>query len=210
MSFLEIFFTGLALSMDAFSVSICKGLTKKKINLNFAFLIAFIFGFTQGFMPYLGYLLDSFLKTNENIKLFIDQYNNLIAFFILFILGLKMIYDSCKDIIKKRLRISDKVDKDISNKPVSDKVNYIELILLGLATSIDALMVGFAYATQNVNIYIAVLTIGFITFIMCFAGVYIGKFFGSKWKFNVGALGGACLCLIGIKFLLEHFNVINF
>ena len=181
MTYIEIILIALGLSMDAFAVSISKGLSMKKDYKN-SFKIALYFGLFQGLMPLIGYILGfSF----ENIVTRIDHF---IAFTLLFIIGLSMI-------LEKKEEMDNKIDTKT-------------LLLLSIATSIDALAIGVTLAFLNVNIIYSVLTIAIITFNMCFIGVLLGNKFGKFIKNKAQIFGGIILILTGIKILLEHLNVI--
>jgi len=198
MSIWEIAVLGIGLSMDAFAVSICKGMAMRKLRLSHGLIIAGAFGFFQALMPLLGWLLGS------GFAGLIEAFDHWIAFGLLGIIGSKMIIDAIKE-----LHDSDK-EENYSLKPG-------ELVLLSIATSIDALAVGLTFAFLNMmflssgnnpGVLPAVLIIGVITFIICFAGVYIGCKFGGKFKAWAQIAGGIILILLGIKILLEHLGIL--
>ena len=151
MGFIELFGIGVSLSMDAFAVSVCKGLGMKKINYREAFLIALIFGGFQGLMPYLGWLLGS------QFERYIVQYDHWITFVLLGFIGGKMIYDAI-------------FDREGDACPRGGRFDIKEILLLAVATSIDALAVGISFAFNQVNIAAAVTVIGFTTHVKCMAG----------------------------------------
>lgn len=183
MSYLEIILISIGLAMDAFAVAISKGLSMKKNYKNFL-TIGFYFGLFQALMPIIGYLLGfSF----ENI---VNRINHYIAFTLLTIIGLSMI-----------------LENNIEEK-MNDMINFKTMILLSIATSIDALAIGVTFAFLNVNIIYSSLTIGVITFIISSIGVLIGNKIGDKLKNKAQIFGGIILILTGIKILLEHLNVI--
>jgi len=183
MEIIEIILIAIGLAMDAFAVAISKGLSMEKSYKN-ALIIGIYFGLFQALMPVIGYFLGfSF----DDIVTKIDHF---IAFTLLTIMGISMILDS-----------SNKDDLD-------DKINFKTMILLSIATSIDALAIGVTFAFLNVNIVCSVLTIGIITFIISTIGVLIGNKFGNKLKNKAEILGGIVLILTGIKILLEHLNVL--
>lgn len=183
MSIFEIVLVGIGLAMDAFAVAVSKGLSMKKSYKN-ALIIGFYFGLFQGLMPAIGYTIGfSF----ENIVTKIDHY---IAFTLLTIIGISMILEKNCDEIE------------------CDKINFGTMILLSIATSIDALAVGVTFAFLNVNIVTSVLIIGIITFTISTIGVLLGNKFGGKLKNKAQIFGGIILILTGIKILLEHLNVI--
>lgn len=186
MDILELLLIGFSLAMDAFSVSLCKGLSFKYKNKIKSLIIAIYFGSFQSLMPLIGFLLGAnFQNTITNI----DHY---IVFFLLLMIGTNMIIES-------------KESCDIDNK-----INFKIMLPLALATSVDALAVGISFAFLKVNILKAITIIGIITFILSFIGVEIGRICGSKTKTQSQIAGGIILILLGIKILLEHLNVINF
>lgn len=188
MSFFELFLLAIGLSMDAFAVSICEGLSMKKLNLNRAGILALFFGGFQAGMPLLGYLL------GKNFQQYITSIDHWIAFILLAIIGGNMIKEALdKDEEKKE-------DKQFNLKYVS---------VLAVATSIDALAVGITFAFLQVSIIPAVCLIGITTFILSFVGVKIGNVFGSKYKSKAELLGGTILILIGLKILVEHLGLIG-
>lgn len=186
MGFFSILLTGFALSMDAFAVSVTKGMTLKKINLSLATKIAFSFGLFQGVMPLIGWLF------GMNFELYIRSIDHWIAVFLLSFLGIKMIIEAIKN-------------DDNDNTTYLDNK---ELIILSIATSIDALAVGVSFAFLNVHIIPLCLSIGIITFVLCFLGVMIGKILGPIFKNYSQIIGGIILILIGINILNEHTNFI--
>lgn len=188
MDFLQIFLIAIALSMDAFAVSICKGLKMKTLNLKHTALIAVFFGGFQAIMPFLGWL------AGKSFEKFVTSFDHWIAFGLLAFIGIKMIIDSFKD-----------DDDDESNA-----FDIKELFLMAVATSIDALAVGITFALdKSVKILPAVSIIGVTTFILAAIGVFIGHKFGSRYKNKAELAGGIILVLIGVKILLEDLNIIN-
>lgn len=185
MNFIEILLTGLGLSMDAFAVAICKGLSMKKFNFKKGLIIGLYFGIFQGVMPLIGYLLGT---TFESLITNIDHW---VAFVLLGLIGGNMI----KEALDKKHEAS------------NDKVNLKTMLPLAIATSIDALAVGITFVFLKVNILLAVLSIGIITFILSLIGTKIGNVFGNKYEKKAQLLGGIILILIGIKILLEHLNI---
>ena len=185
MNILQILLISVGLAADAFAVSVIKGLSIKNISLKDTFKLAICFGLFQGIMPAIGYLLGS---TFENVITSIDHY---VAFVLLGFIGIKMIIEAFDD---------EKNDnKDLSIKSV---------LLLGIATSIDALVVGIAYvcAYGSKNAIITFPIIGIITFVLSFVGVYVGNKFGSKYKNIAEFTGGLILVLLGAEILLEHLG----
>jgi len=187
MSLFEIILLSLALSMDAFAVSLCKGLNMNSKNLNTAIIIAAFFGFFQGFMPLIGWIL------GQQFEEYIVTYDHWIAFLLLGFIGGKMLYEGIKA---------------EPNLTCEYKVNYKELFLLSIATSIDALAVGITLAFLNVSIIFSASIIAVTTFIISFIGVIIGKRFGILTKNYAEIAGGLILISIGIKILVEHLGII--
>ena len=188
MTLTEVFFTAAALSTDAFAVAICTGIMTGKFKLQNALIIGFYFGLFQAGMPLIGYLLTSFFSGEA-----IAAYGSLIAFALLSFLGGKMVYGSIKN-------------KDCgSSCPVSIKAKHI--LPFAIATSIDALAAGISFAFLQVNIIIAVLLIGILTFIMSASGVKLGNIFGEKLKSKAELIGGGVLILIGLNILQKHLQL---
>lgn len=190
MSHIEIFFIAIALSMDAFAVSICKGLGIKVSQYKNIIIIAVFFGFFQALMPLIGWFL------GKQFEQYIVQYDHWVAFGLLALIGGNMIWGA----------ISEKGEEEVCSTLTS--INYKELVILAVATSIDALAVGVTFAFLQVNILFSITTIGIITFIICLIGVVIGIQFGAKLKKKAELVGGIILILIGIKILLEHLSLI--
>ena len=188
MNFLTLLSLAIALSMDAFSVSICKGLTTKKFSVKTAVLCGFWFGGFQALMPLIGYFLGAQF---ESIITSIDHW---IAFGLLFLIGANMIREA----------FNEEKDENSSQNDVKT------MFLLAVATSIDALAIGVTFAFLQVEIWTAILIIGITTFIFSFAGVAIGNFFGSKYSKPASIIGGVILILIGIKILLEHLGFLSY
>ena len=187
MGIFSILLTGFALSMDAFAVSVTKGMTLKKINLSIATKIAFLFGLFQAVMPLIGWLF------GMNFELYIRSIDHWIAVFLLSFLGIKMIVEAIKD-------------DDNDNSTYLDNK---ELIILSIATSIDALAVGVTFAFLNIDIIPICVSIGVITFLVCFIGVLIGKKIGSVFKNYAQIIGAIILILIGLNILNEHTQIIS-
>ena len=185
MGIIEILLTGLGLAMDAFAVAVCKGLSMKKFDKRKGIIIGLYFGVFQGMMPLIGYLLGT---TFQSLITSIDHW---IAFVLLGFIGGNML----KEAFSK--------DEETCN----DKVDFKTMLPLAIATSIDALAVGITFAFLKVNIVIAVLSIGIITFIMSFIGSKVGNKFGTKYEKKAQLFGGIILILIGLKILLEHLGI---
>ena len=185
MHFFEIFFIGVGLAMDAFAVSICKGLSIKKINYKKYFIIAMYFSLFQMIMPLIGYFLGS---TFESMIVSVDHW---IAFIMLFIIGLNMIIESFNN-----------------NEEFNSNIDLKTMLPLAIATSIDALAVGITFAFLRVNLLLSIITIGVVTFIITFMGTIIGNKVGSKFENVSTILGGLILIFIGLKILFEHLSVL--
>lgn len=177
----ELFVIALGLSMDAFAVSICKGLSTKRCGIKHMLICGLYFGLFQGAMPLIGYLLGSQF---ESLVSAVAPY---IAFVLLAMIGYNMIREARED--------DETVDDDFSMKA---------MIPLAVATSIDALAIGVSFAFLQVNIIPAVSFIGVTTFVCCMFGVKIGSIFGSKYKQGAEFFGGLVLILMGFKILMEH------
>lgn len=187
MGLIEIILIAVSLAMDAFAVSICKGLSMKKMDWKKAIIIGLYFGVFQAVMPIIGYLLG--VGFEESIK-FIDHW---IAFVLLAFIGGNMV----KEALSKE-----------DDEEVDDKVDFKTMIVLAIATSIDALAVGVTFAFLNVNIVLSVSLIGIITFVISCIGVKIGNVFGDKYEKKAELAGGIVLILIGLKILLEHLGIL--
>ena len=211
MNIITILFTAFALSMDAFAVSVTKGMTLKKLNKGIAIKIALFFGVFQAAMPLLGWML------GISFQSYIKAIDHWIALILLSILGGKMIfefYDNRKEeAIEKEdaeSEVSTTLEDEEKNK---NELSNKELTTLAIATSIDALAVGISFAFLNVNIVSSSLIIGLITFTVCFIGVIAGKKIGGVFKDYAELIGGIILILIGINIFNEHtgfiMNLIN-
>lgn len=184
MSIAELILLSLGLAMDAFSVSVCKGLSMKKIDYKGAAATALFFGVFQGIMPLIGYFLGS------RFEKFISTYSHWIAFILLGFIGGKMILEVIKG-------------SDDEESILEYKLDIKELFILAVATSIDALAVGVIFAAQKTNLLVSVSVIGGITFAVCLIGVIIGNRFGSKYEKKAELAGGIVLILIGAKLLID-------
>ena len=183
MSIIEIALIGVGLAMDAFAVSICKGLAMRRMNYKKAIIIAAFFGVFQALMPALGYVLGT---TFANKIAAIDHW---IAFILLALIGANM--------IKEALSSDDDECQD-------DSLRLGDLIMLSIATSIDALAVGITFAFFNVSLLLSVSMNGIITFIICVIGVKVGNVFGEKYKSKAELAGGLILIVMGAKILIDH------
>lgn len=190
MGFIELFLIGVGLSMDAFAVSICKGLGMQKIRMRDVGLIALFFGGFQALMPLLGWILGS------RFEQYIVQVDHWIAFALLLLIGGNMILET--------IRGKDEACCQTGGLKIR------ELLLLAIATSIDALAVGISFAFLQVKIGQAVATIGVTTFLLSGLGVFLGKTAGGKFQKHAKLAGGILLVLMGTKILLEHLGVLPF
>ncbi|MDD6327032.1 MAG: manganese efflux pump MntP family protein [Eubacteriales bacterium] len=187
MGLIELFILAVGLSMDAFAVSVCKGLATKDVSVKQMCLAGVWFGGFQALMPLIGYFLGSaFAKSIEGC-------DHWIAFGLLALLGVNMI----KEAFSKE-----------SDDEVTDSFGVKTMFIMAIATSIDALAVGVTFAFLQVNIIPAVSFIGIITFLLSFVGVKIGNLFGVKYERKAQLAGGIILVLTGIKILLEHLGVL--
>ena len=188
MEIFELILLSIGLGMDAFAVSVCKGISMKKMNWKKASLIGLYFGGFQAVMPILGYFFGTSFES------FITNIDHWIAFILLVIIGAKMIQEAFQ---------KDK-DEDEYNEDISVKT----MLILSIATSIDALAVGITFAFLKVDLVLAFSLIGIITFILSVLGTKIGNRFGDKYKSKAELIGGIILILIGLKILLEHLGII--
>ena len=189
--FVTVFLTGIGLSMDAFAVAICKGLKMQKLNYRQMGLITLFFGGFQAIMPFLGWLL------GHSFKSYIEGFDHWVAFLLLSFIGGKMIYEAFKG----------------GDEDDSDSFDIKELFMMAVATSIDAMAAGIAFAIDGIETFAAilwaVLVIGITTAALSAAGVLIGHKFGSVYKSKAEFVGGIILIIIGAKILFEHLGVLN-
>lgn len=188
MGFAELFLLAVGLSMDAFAVSICKGLSIQKLKLRHALIVGAWFGAFQALMPVIGYLLGSAFAD------MIEAVDHWIAFALLALIGGNMIREALS---------KEEEDCDPSLAPVT-------MLLLAVATSIDALAVGVTFAFLRVDVVPAVTLIGMCTFAISAVGVKIGNVFGVRYKSKAELAGGVVLVVIGLKILLEHLGILAF
>ena len=187
MGLIELFLIAVGLSMDAFAVSVCKGLAMPKCTFKKAAIVGLWFGGFQALMPAIGYILGAqFQETIASI-------DHWIAFVLLALIGGNMIHEA--------------LDNDEEEADASLDVK--NMFLLAVATSIDALAIGITFAFLKVNIIPAVCFIGIVTFIISFAGVKIGNVFGARYKNKAEIVGGVILILLGLKILLEHLGFLG-
>lgn len=188
MSLLDILLLGVGLSMDAFAVAICKGLAMRKVDKRQMFVIALFFGGFQALMPLIGWALGTTFAKK------IVAYDHWIAFILLLYVGGKMVVDAIKEW----------KDKDCVEE-MDPPLDFKELTLLAIATSIDALACGVTFSfEENFNILRAIAIIGVTTFVISSGGVYVGNIFGDRYKAKAQLLGGIILIFLGVKILLEH------
>lgn len=190
MGILDLLLTAIGLSMDAFAVSICKGLTLRTFKWKQALLVGAYFGIFQMLMPLIGYFFGTLFADR------IIQVDHWIAFALLVLIGGKMIYESFD---------RDHCDEE---EPAEKALRFTAMLTLAIATSIDALAIGVTFSFLSVNILPAVLMIGATTFVLSAAGVKIGTVFGRKFKSQAELAGGIILVLMGAKILLEHLGIL--
>lgn len=191
MSILEILLLGIGLSMDAFAVSICKGLSTKQLQVKHYLIIGAWFGGFQALMPTIGYFLGSTFES------YITSVDHWAAFVLLAIIGVNMIREGLR--------------KDEPEEDQSASFSFQTMLVLAVATSIDALAVGITFALlPGVNLPAAVSFIGATTFLLSAIGLKVGNVFGLKYKSRAEIAGGAILVLLGLKILLEHLGVLSF
>lgn len=210
MNLLELFFIAIGLSMDAFAVAACFGLTMTKATVKKSLIVGLYFGSFQAVMPLIGYLLAT--QFSDRIVAF----DHWIAFVLLCFIGGKMIVESfrkegCAD---RECPAEKCTDRECPGRQRPEKeeasLKPTEMLPLALATSIDALAVGVSFAFLHVNIVLTSSLIGIITLTLSMIGVKIGNIFGVKFKSKSELAGGIILVLIGLKILLEHMGLISF
>lgn len=190
MGLFEIFLIGIGLSMDAFAVAICQGLSMKRLNWRHSAVIALFFGGFQAMMPLLGWFLGS------QFAGYIQQFDHWVAFILLGIIGFNM--------MREALSGDDEEEEDCA---CGDRLDLKRLLLLAVATSIDALAVGVTFAFLAVPIFSAIGVIGCTTFVLSLVGVAVGNYFGARFKKQAELSGGIILILLGTKILLEHLGI---
>ena len=188
MNLIELLLIAIGLSMDAFSVSVCKGLTTKRFSWRMALVCGLWFGFFQALMPTIGYFLGA------QFQEFIEAFDHWIAFGLLFLIGINLIREALS-----------KKEEDANGS-----LDFKTMLFLAIATSIDALAVGISFACIQVQLWSSVLVIGLTTFFLSVLGVRVGNIFGSQHEKTAGIIGGIILILIGLKILMEHLGVISF
>ena len=187
MSLFELFMVAVGLSMDAFAVSVCKGLSLGKIKWKHMVIAGLWFGGFQALMPTIGYFLGSFFTVS------INKFSHWIAFILLLIIGGNMV----KEAFSK--------DEEVVDASMTVKSMFI----LAIATSIDALAMGVTFVCMKVQIVWAVLFIGVVTFTLSAVGVKVGSIFGMKYKSKAEVFGGVVLIIIGLKILLEGLGILK-
>lgn len=185
MDTLELFLIAVGLSMDAFAISVCKGLSLKKVSLRHMLLAGAWFGVFQALMPLAGFALGTAAAS------LISRYSHWVAFVLLAIIGVNMIREAFE-----------------SKEELDNKMDPLTMLMLAVATSIDALAVGASFAFMQVKIIPAVLLIGTVTFVISAAGVKIGSLFGDRWHKKAEITGGVILILIGCRLMLEGLGII--
>ena len=190
MGFVELLLIGVGLSMDAFAVAICQGLCMPRINWRHAVVIALFFGGFQALMPFAGWLLGS------QFAGYIQSFDHWVAFILLVLIGGNMVREALSP------------EEEETACAVAAKLDYRQLFLMAVATSIDALAVGVTFAFLKVDILTAIGLIGVVTFVLSAVGVQIGNIFGSKFKSKAELAGGIVLVVMGLKILLEHLGIL--
>ena len=188
MGITELLLISVGLAMDAFSVSVCKGLSMKKLDLKGGVITALFFGVFQALMPMIGFFLGSRFAD------VISSFSHWLSFGLLAVIGGKMVIEAVRE----------NDDGDCKEYSLDIK----ELFVLAVATSIDALAVGIVFAAEGNPLVFSVTVIGVVTFLLSFAGVFIGHRFGSKYEKKAEIAGGVILILIGVKLLLEGLGII--
>ena len=208
MDLISLITISIALSMDAFSVSICQGLSTKRFSLKMALSCGLWFGFFQALMPLIGYFLGA------QFEHFITHIDHWIAFGLLSVIGVNMIREATGESISQR--DNETTSRDVTHYTDENKHDVIgasehdtesksaSMLILAIATSIDALAVGVTFAFLKVNIWKSILIIGITTFMFSFVGVKIGNVFGSRYSKAAEIVGGVILIVLGIKILIEH------
>ena len=187
--FIELLLMGVGLAMDAFAVSVCKGLSMKKLNKKQAVVIGLYFGGFQALMPFIGWILGS------QFQQYITSIDHWIAFILLGFIGGKMVIEAVKEWNEEDI-------VEVKDQPLDHK----NMFMLAIATSIDALAVGITFAFLETPIIKAITMIGITTMIISIIGVVVGNFFGGKYKHKAELVGGVILILLGLKILIEHLS----
>ena len=193
MGLIELFLIAVGLSMDAFAVSVCKGLAMPKCTFKKAAIVGLWFGGFQALMPFVGWLLGS------QFQKYITSIDHWIAFILLGFIGGKMMIEAVREWNEEEV-------VDVMDAPIDHK----NMLVLAVATSIDALAVGITFAFLGTPIVEAITIIGITTMVISIAGVVVGNFFGSRYKSKAEFIGGLILVLLGLKILLEHLGILVF
>ena len=193
MDLFTLFTLAVGLSMDAFAVSICKGLSMEKLSIKNMAVVGLWFGGFQALMPVIGYLLGVQFKDK------ITAIDHWIAFILLGFIGGKMMIEAVREWNEEEV-------VDVMDAPIDHK----NMLVLAVATSIDALTVGITFAFLGTPIVEAISIIGITTMVISIAGVVVGNFFGSRYKSKAEFIGGLILVLLGLKILLEHLGILVF
>ena len=191
--FIELFLLGIGLAMDAFAFSFCKGLGMRRLNKKQALIIGLYFGGFQALMPLVGWLLGS------QFQKYITSIDHWIAFILLGFIGGKMMIEAIRE-------WNEEETVDVMDAPLDHK----NMLVLAVATSIDALAVGITFAFLDTPIIEAITIIGITTMVISIIGVVVGNFFGSRYKSKAEFIGGLILVLLGLKILLEHLGILVF
>ncbi len=194
MSLLELFLIGVGLCMDAFAVAVCRGLDMRKLDWGRAAVIGLYFGGFQALMPTLGWLLGSAFAG------YIQRLDHWVAFVLLSLIGGNMVREALG---------GGEAPCGSDGCAVEERLNHRELLLMAVATSIDALAVGVTFAFLDVSILPAASLIGVTTFCLSVAGVAVGNFFGARYEKRAELTGGVILVLLGVKILLEHLGILQ-
>ena len=189
MGYLELALIGVGLSMDAFAVSVCKGLSMRKVDKKYMFVLAAFFGGFQALMPALGWLLGSQFQS------YITAIDHWIAFILLVLIGGKMILEAVKEWNEEDI-------VEVKDQPLDHR----NMFVLAVATSIDALAVGITFAFLDTPILEAITIIGITTMVISIVGVVIGNYFGGKYKHKAELVGGIILVLLGVRILIQHLS----
>lgn len=201
MGLIELFILAVGLSMDAFAVSICKGLSLRRVSFKECVKVGLYFGGFQGGMPLIGFIL------GVQFKDYITSIDHWIAFILLSFIGINMIRESMEKY--NECEIANLAEAAVGKEDVN-QLGLKNMVMLAIATSIDALAVGVTFAFLQVDIIPAVSFIGIVTFALSAIGVKIGNIFGTKYKSKAEFVGGAILILMGIKILFEHLGFFLF
>lgn len=205
MTFWDILSIAVGLAMDAFAVSICKGLDTKEKCLKTGLVCGIWFGVFQALMPFFGWLL------GQTVANFVQRYSGIVTFILLAFLGGKMLVETikewqedceiCKE-MEERQKSGELVPAPTESCKKADPLSPWIMFTMAVATSIDALAAGLAFASEDANVTLSITIVGIVTFLFCFVGSILGAKIGSKFKTPAGIAGGVILIAMGIKFLL--------